>query len=203
MLTKTQINRIQKALSQHEGLDVKLLKSQIQYMVKTGGLLLTSLMSLATPALPYATKMASKVLPGLAQGALTSLGNFSMDKILKGGFLIEPDKIKHLAPVIGLLTKKQIEDIQKAINLGQQLVIKPTKKQQDRGALGTILASIGVPLLLNAIGGKGLQNGRSPLKSNGRGLQNRRPPSKSEGNGLQNRRPPKPKGGSVNSRAKF
>ena len=37
-----------------------------------------------------------------------------------------------------------------------QIVIKPTKSQSG-GLLGTLLASIGVPLLLNALTGKGLQ----------------------------------------------
>ena len=39
---------------------------------------------------------------------------------------------------------------------GNGLVIRPTKTQQGR-FLGTLLASIGVPLLLNALTGKGLQ----------------------------------------------
>ena len=36
-------------------------------------------------------------------------------------------------------------------------VIKPTKKQSG-GFLGTLLASIGVLLLLNALAGKGMQD---------------------------------------------
>ena len=42
------------------------------------------------------------------------------------------------------------------MHTGGQIVIKPTKTQSG-GFLGTLLASIGVPLLLNALTGKGLQ----------------------------------------------
>ena len=44
--------------------------------------------------------------------------------------------------------------------MGSQLVIKPTRTQQG-GFLGTLLASLGVPLLLNALAGKGLQADRT------------------------------------------
>ena len=47
-----------------------------------------------------ATKLASKVLPALATGALSSLDNFGMDKILglgqTDGFLIPQNKIDQL-----------------------------------------------------------------------------------------------------------
>ena len=43
-----------------------------------------------------------------------------------------------------------------ALQTGGQIVVKPTKTQSG-GFLGTLLASIGVPLLLNALTGKGLQ----------------------------------------------
>ena len=44
----------------------------------------------------------------------------------------------------------------KALQTGNGLVIRPTKTQCC-GFLGTLLASIGVPLLLNALTGKGTQ----------------------------------------------
>ena len=55
-----------------------------------------------------------------------------------------------------MLTKKQKEQIVSAIHTGDQIVVKPTKTQSG-GFLGTLLASIGVPLLLNVLTGKGLQ----------------------------------------------
>ena len=54
-----------------------------------------------------------------------------------------------------MLTKKQKEDIVNALQSGGRVVIKPTPTQSG-GFLGTLLVSIGVPLLLNALTGKGL-----------------------------------------------
>ena len=52
-----------------------------------------------------------------------------------------------------------------ALHSGGQVVIKPTKAQSG-GFMGTLLASIGVPLLLNALTVKGLQvDKRRPRRS--------------------------------------
>ena len=102
----------------------------------------------------------TKVAPALATGALQALGSLGIDKIFgkgqTGGFLIPQNKIDQLIKYKDLLTKKQKEQIVSAIHTGGQLVVKPTKTQSG-GFLGTLLASIGVPLLLNALTGKGLQ----------------------------------------------
>ena len=180
MLTKTQIGRIGKALSSGKGVDIKISKTQIGKVVKKGGSLFSSLAALVPTLLPKAMQVASKVVPGLAMGALGSLGNFTMDKILGqghpkggqvGGFFIPQDKIDKLIANKKYLTKKQKEDILHALQSGGQLIIKPTARQQRGGFLG-LLASIGIPLLLNALSsqGAGLQN-RSC--HSGRGLQNR------------------------------
>ena len=117
--------------------------------------------TLGTKALPYATKAVSKLAPALATGAAQALGSLGIDKIFgngvqTGGFLIPQDKIDQVIKYKDLLTKKQKEQIVSAIHTGGQLVVKPTKTQSG-GFLGTLLASIGVPLLLNALTGKGLQ----------------------------------------------
>jgi len=49
-----------------------------------------------------------------------------------------------------LLTKKQKEDILNALQTGGKVIVKPTQKQYG-GFLGTLLASIGVPLAVEAI----------------------------------------------------
>ena len=184
MLTKTQIGRINRGLSSGKGVDIKISKTQISKVVKKGGSLFSSLAALVPTLLPKAMQVASKVVPGLAMGALGSLGNFTMDKILgqgqiarsahamRGGFLIPQDKVDKLIANQRYLTKKQKEDIVNALQSGGEIVIKPTAKQRG-GFLGTLLASIGVPLLLNALSGKGLQN----RCHSGHGLQNRPTPS--------------------------
>ena len=160
MLTRTQLKRIQKAMKNKTGVDLKISKTQIRHLVQEGGSLWGSLMTLGAKALPYATMAASKALPALATGALSGLASLGVDKIFgkgqTGGFLIPQNKIDQLIKHKDLLTKKQKEQIVSALHTGGQLVVKPTKKQSG-GFLGTLLASIGVPLLLNALTGKGLQ----------------------------------------------
>ena len=160
MLTKTQLKRIKKAMSNGTGVDLKISKTQIRHVVQEGGSLWSSLFSLGTKALPYATKAITKAVPALATGAVQALGSLGIDKIFgkgqSGGFLIPQNKINQLIKYKDLLTKRQKELIETALHTGGQLVVKPTKTQSG-GFLGTLLASIGVPLLLNALTGKGLQ----------------------------------------------
>ena len=84
------------------------------------------------------------------------------------------------------MTTGQKKDILKALQTGSGLVIRPTKTQQG-GFLGTPLASIGVPLLLNALSGKGTQVDSTgspsntvsvyvPDTTNGHGMYNPYPP---------------------------
>ena len=160
MLTRTQLKRIQKAMKNGSGVDLKISKTQISHLVQKGGSLWSSLFSLGAKTLPYATKAVTKVAPALATGALQALGSLGINKIFgkgqSGGFLVPQDKINQLIQYKDLLTKKQKEQIVSALHTGGQLIVKPTKTQSG-GFLGTLLASIGVPLLLNALTGKGLQ----------------------------------------------
>ena len=166
-LTKTQLKRLQKAMKNGTGVDLKISKTQIRYLVQEGGSLWTSLMSLGMRALPYATRAVSKAAPALATGALSALGSLGIDKIFgsgqRGGFLVPQSKIDQLIKYKDLLTKKQKEQIVSALHTGGQIVIKPTKSQSG-GFLGTLLASIGIPLILNALTGKGLQVDRHRSK---------------------------------------
>ena len=164
MLTKRQIAKLVKSKRQGKGSDIKISKSQIRKVVVKGGSLWSSLFSLGTRMLPYAGRAVAKVAPALATGALSALGSLGIDKMFgkgqTGGFLVPQSKIDQLIKYKSMLTKKQKEDIVKALQSGGQVVIKPTKTQSG-GFLGTLLASIGVPLLLNALTGKGLHVERS------------------------------------------
>ena len=150
MLTKTQVNKIQKSVANKTGVDIKISKTQIRRSVKQGGSLFSSLALLGAKALPYVTKAASKALPALATGAVSALGSPEVNKILgqKGGFLIPQNKIDQL--IIkhkDWLTKGQKEQILSAVQSGGEVVINPTVKQRG-GFLGSLLASIGIPLVL-------------------------------------------------------
>ena len=155
LLTKRQIIKLKKAQSLGNGSDIKISKTQIRKAIVHGGSLWSSLFSLGTKLLPYATTAVSKAVPALATGALSALGSLGIDKIFgkkqKGGFLIPQNKIDKLIANKHLLSKKQKEDIINALKSGSSVFIKPTTKQSG-GLLGTILASIGIPMVLKAFG---------------------------------------------------
>ena len=158
-------------MKNNTGVDLKISKTQINHIVQKGGSLWSSLLGLATKALPYTSKAVTKAVPALATGAMQALGSLGIDKIFgrgqQGGFLIPQDKINQLIQYKDLLTKKQKEQIASAIHTGGQIIIKPTKAQSG-GFLGTLLGAIGIPLLMNALTGRGLQvdNRRSRRSAN-------------------------------------
>ena len=123
-----------------------------------------SLARLGSKLLPMAMPLAKKAIAPLATGALSGLASRGVDKIFgkgqRGGFLFPIHKIAQLINLKHLLTTGQKRDILNALQTGNGLVTRPTKTQQG-GFLGTLLASIGVPLLLNALTGKGLQADRT------------------------------------------
>ena len=168
LLTERQINKIKKHISKGVGMELRLSKAQISKNLQSGGSVLSSLLQLGTKMLPYATQAISKVAPALATGAAQALGSLGINKIF-GGFMIPQNKIDQLIKYKNLLSQKQKDDIMKALQSGGRLIIKPTKVQSG-GFLGTLLASIGIPLALKALtgSGKGLQ---VPPKTRAKGLQ--------------------------------
>ena len=140
MLTKTQLKRIQKAILNSTGVDIKISKSQIRKAVQEGGSLWSSLFSLGTKLLPYASKAVSKAVPALATGILSALGSLGIDKIFgkgqTGGFLIPQNKINQLIKYKDLLSEAQKKQIVSAIHTGGQVVTKPTKSQS--GGFGAL-----------------------------------------------------------------
>ena len=149
LLTERQINKIKKHISKGVGMELRLSKAQISKNLQSGGSVLSSLLQLGTKILPYATQAISKVAPALATGAAQALGSLGINKIF-GGFMIPQNKIDKLIKYKNLLSQKQREDLMKALQSGGRLIIKPTKVQSG-GFLGTLLASIGIPLALKKV----------------------------------------------------
>ena len=151
MLTANQIKKIQKAASQGKGVEIKVSKSQAQ---KVGGSLFSALFPLARSAAPMLAKtLGLSALAGLAsEGASQVVKKISGSgqRAMTGGFLIPQDKIQKLIDNKHLLTNKQKEQILTALQSGGQIVVKPSKKQSG-GLLGTMLASIGIPLAIEAV----------------------------------------------------
>ena len=87
---------------------------------------------------------------GLASEEATQVAKKISGKGVTGGFLIPQDKIQKLIENKHLLTNKQKQEILAALQSGGQVVVKPSAKQSG-GMLGTILASIGIPLALDMV----------------------------------------------------
>ena len=160
--------RLQKNRKLNKGMDIKLAKTNIRKQV--GGSLLSTVLSLGMRALPAIGKtLGLSALGGLAEaGAKKLIGSGQQT----GGFLIPQDKINKLIEYKHLLSTKQKQDILNPLQSGSGVRIKPTKTQSG-GFLGTLLASIGIPLALDLVKkmtGKGAPRiGRPPWSKNGTG----------------------------------
>ena len=145
MLTANQIKKIQKAASQGKGAEIKVSKAQAQ---NVGG-------SFVSALFPLARSLAPTLAKTLGLSALAGLASEGASQVVKkisgtGGFLIPQNKIQKLIDNKHLLTNKQKQEILTALQSGGQVVVKPTKKQSG-GLLGTMLASIGIPLALDMV----------------------------------------------------
>ena len=138
------VKRLAKSQKLKKGMDIKLAKTNIRKQV--GGSLLTSILTLGRRLAPTL----GKTLGLSALAGLASEGASQVVKKITGGFLIPNDKINQLIAYKHLLTDKQKRDILNSVQSGGKLVLKPTKSQYG-GFLGTLLASIGIPLAVEAI----------------------------------------------------
>ena len=125
IITKRDFTRLNKEQDLGKGADVKIGRENIQQ----GSSLWSTIAALGARTLPKVLPMASsavsKILPGLATGALSDLGSFGMDKILgqgvqTGGFMIPQNKINQLIAYKHLLTEKQKRDILQALQTDQR-----------------------------------------------------------------------------------
>ena len=141
--------RLEKNRKLNKGMDIKLAKTNIRNQV--GGSLLSSILTLGRTFVPTIAKtLGLSALGGLAsEGASQIVKKISGKGVQTGGFLIPQNKIDQLISYKHLLTTKQKKDILNALQSGSGVHIKPTKVQTG-GFLGTLLASIGVPLAIEA-----------------------------------------------------
>ena len=140
----TVAKRLLKSRKLNKGMDIKLAKTNIRKQV--GGSLLTSILTLGRTLAPTI----GKTLGLSALAGLASEGASQVVKKISGGFLIPNDKINQLIAYKHLLTDKQKRDILNTFQSGGKLVMVPTKSQSG-GFLGSLLASIGLPIAIEAI----------------------------------------------------
>ena len=144
------VKRLDKNRKLKKGMDIKLSKTNIRKQL--GGSLLSTVLALGRTFGPTIAKtLGLSALGGLAsEGASQIVKKISGKGVQTGGFLIPQNKIDQLITYKHLLTTKQKKDILNALQTGSGVHIKPTKVQTG-GFLGTLLASIGVPLAIEAI----------------------------------------------------
>ena len=172
LVPSTTVKRLEKNRAMNKGMEIKLVKTNIRKQV--GGSLLSSILTLGRTFGPTLAKtLGLSALAGVAsEGASQIVKKISGGGTQTGGFLIPNSKIDQLIANKHLLSDKQKKDIINAIQTGSGVHIKPTKNQTG-GFLGTLLASIGVPLALEAfkkmVGGSGgvPRIGKPPKKDGG------------------------------------
>ena len=141
--------RLQKKRQLKQGMDIQLSKQNIRKQI--GGSLLSTVLSLGKTFAPSIAKtLGLSALAGMASEGASQVVKKIAGKGKKGGYLIPPNQMQQLIKNKDLLTDKQKRDILNALQTGSGVHIKPTKVQQG-GFLGTLLASVGIPLALEAI----------------------------------------------------
>ena len=86
-----------------------------------------------------------------------------IEKLFGGTIYLEPDQIPFFLPYRDVFTPEQIDEMENAEQSGNGLQIDLSAEQQG-GFLGALAASVGIPLLIKALTGSGLQFGRTSGK---------------------------------------
>ena len=165
---RTTVKRLEKNRTMNKGMDIKLSKTNIRKQV--GGSLLTSILTLGKAFGPTLAKtLGLSALAGAASEGASQIVKKISGKGVKSfamSYTVPNSKINQLIDRQDLLSKKQKNDIVNALQTGSGVNIKPTKTQMG-GFLGTLLASIGIPLVLKALTGSGGPRIGRPRKQNG------------------------------------
>ena len=173
MVPKNTVNRVAKSKSLGKGVQIKISKANVRK--QTGSGILSSLL----PVLRNVAPSIGKTMGLSALAGLASEGASQLVKKITGGqiFQVPNEHLFRLAMLSKLLNKGQIRDLAKAHKDGSDMLFKITQKQVGNG-IGTILASIGIPMILDAIRGKGVGRGgpRIGKVSGGAGPQIGLPP---------------------------
>ena len=165
----TTVKRLEKNRTMNKGMDIKLSKTNIRKQV--GGSLLSSILTLGRTFGPTLAKtLGLSALAGAASEGASQVVKKISGGGQTGGFLLPYENIEKILPYSGMLTNKQAKDIYHALQTGSGVNIKPTKAQTG-GFLGTLLASIGIPLAIEAVkkmtGGSGGPRIGRPAKQDG------------------------------------
>ena len=140
------VRRLQKSRNAGKGMQIKISKANIRKQDGPG------IFSSLLPVLKSVAPTIGKTLGLSALAGAASEGASQIIKKITGGqlFQVPNENLYKLAMLSHLLTPKQRNDLAQAHNLAQDMLFKITQKQVGNG-IGTVLASIGIPLVLDAL----------------------------------------------------
>ena len=162
IVPKNTANRVSKSKGLGKGVQIKISKANVRK--QTGQGIFTSLL----PVLRNVAPTIGKTVGLSALAGLASEGASQLVKKITGGqiFRVSNEHLFRLAMLSEPLNKGQIRDLGKAHKDGSDMLFKITQKQVGNG-IGTILASIGIPMILDAIKGRGIGRGGPRLNKTG------------------------------------
>ena len=154
MVPMNTIRRLSKNKDRGKGTVVKISKGNGRK--QTGEGIFSSLM----PVLRTVAPTVGKTLGLSALAGLASEGASQLVKKITGGqiFRVPNGDLYRLVMMNDLLTKGQIRDLARAYQDGADMLCKITQKQVGNG-IGSIIASIAFPMILDAFRGKGVGRG--------------------------------------------
>ena len=154
MVPKNTVKRVAKSQELGKGVQIKISKANVRK--QTGKRIFTSLLPVLRTVAPTVGKTSGlSALAGLASEGASQL----VKKITGGQVFQIPNKdLFRLAMMSDLLNKGQIRDLAKAHQNGSDMLFRLTQKQVGNG-IGSIIASIGIPMILDPIRGKGVGRG--------------------------------------------
>ena len=148
MVPMNTVKRLAKAKTANKGMVITISKNNIRRQTGSG------IFSSILPVLRNVAPTIGKTLGLSALAGLASEGASQIVKKISGGQMFQvPNKNLYMLAQMGdLLTKGQIGDLARAHKLGEDLLFKITQKQVGSG-IGTLLASIGIPMIIDALKG--------------------------------------------------
>ena len=158
MVPMNTVKRLAKAKTANKGVVITISKYNIRRQTGSG------IFSAVMPLLKNVAPTIGKTLGLSALAGLASEGASQIVKKISGGqatpagqiFQVPNKNLYMLAQMANLLTKGQIGDLARAHKGGEDLLFKINQKQVGNG-IGTLIASIGIPMILDALKGGGIK----------------------------------------------
>ena len=148
MVPMNTVKRLAKAKTANRGMVITISKYNIRRQTGSG------IFSSILPVLKNVAPTIGKTLGLSALAGLASEGASQIVKKISGGQMYQvPNKNLYMLAKMGdLLTKGQIGDLARAHKLGEDLLFRLTQRQVGSG-IDTLLASIGIPMIIDALKG--------------------------------------------------